>query len=631
MKKIKITERQAELLGLNKNTKNTLKITQEQYDRIFGSKMLKEDKDKSVDNDPLYVEYYKEMSGEEPFEMNGNKYQYVWAKYPDGKVDVGTYAFGQDLVYAYDKFKTMHKLQEDSDIKGGEARVDNAFKKEMPVSNDVVNLKPVDEEAEGKNFNIRQKTSDVPSSIQDFGKPISEEEEEGNIKTEMKGLISRLYGKSNELSPYWEKKGLTFDKICLELLKNNPPLIKSSGDNTYVITKAMGDKDQTLQAIEDKLTSISEGIDTTVDLQEGDWFDSHPEHPSNQPNQQYTKRSSVPTTDFETIAFNKEIAIMKHKNDLWCFNYFYLTSEDEKGFGRVASELGKVPMDSDGQDEEGFADYTYGEFDIDGEILSTYVDENLNTLSKGIGMQGWESDANLVKIDDVLKAELLDIYDKDRNITNALSPMQEGDDRFAKHAADREKIKTDLGKGFTGEPSVKSSDEKSAILQKIKDIRAKELARRKESGEIDETTAASSGAFTGPLFGKMKEEEGMVRRELKETTSGSDSTGEYTVPAFKMKKNHTDFAEVTTKAETTPQWAGGAFVEQPECSKPNNNKEAQNGGCNSGASSLKVKYKKGSINAPSLGEDKIYETIAKKTGKTVKEVITIIKSKNNKA
>jgi len=85
-----------------------------------------------------------------------------------------------------------------------------------------------------------------------------------------------------------------------------------------------------------------------------------------------------------------------------------------------------------------------------------------------------------------------------------------------------------------------------------------------------------------------------------------------------------------TKAEKTPQWAGGEFVEQPECSKLNNNKEAQNGGCNTGASSLKTKKAKGSVNAPSLGENKIYETIAKKTGKTIDEVKKIIKSKNNK-
>ena len=86
-----------------------------------------------------------------------------------------------------------------------------------------------------------------------------------------------------------------------------------------------------------------------------------------------------------------------------------------------------------------------------------------------------------------------------------------------------------------------------------------------------------------------------------------------------------------TKAQKTPQWAGGEFVEQPSCSKPNNNKEAQNGGCNSGASSLKTKKVSGSINAPSLGENTIYETIAKKTGKTVDEVKAIIESKKGKA
>ena len=42
MKKLIITERQAKLLGLIKAPKNTLKITQEQYDRIFGSKIVTE-------------------------------------------------------------------------------------------------------------------------------------------------------------------------------------------------------------------------------------------------------------------------------------------------------------------------------------------------------------------------------------------------------------------------------------------------------------------------------------------------------------------------------------------------------------------------------------------------------------
>jgi hypothetical protein len=41
----------------------------------------------------------------------------------------------------------------------------------------------------------------------------------------------------------------------------------------------------------------------------------------------------------------------------------------------------------------------------------------------------------------------------------------------------------------------------------------------------------------------------------------------------------------------------------------NNNKAAQNGGCNSGASSLRLKNKTGSINAPSLGESFIHEAL----------------------
>jgi hypothetical protein len=99
-------------------------------------------------------------------------------------------------------------------------------------------------------------------------------------------------------------------------------------------------------------------------------------------------------------------------------------------------------------------------------------------------------------------------------------------------------------------------------------------------------------------------------QSLNETTSGSEAMGAYDANAlgginrdgsFKPKKK--------TKAETTPQWSGGAFVEQPDCSKMNNNKAAQNGGCNSGASSLRLKNKKGSINAPSLGESFIHEAL----------------------
>jgi hypothetical protein len=52
------------------------------------------------------------------------------------------------------------------------------------------------------------------------------------------------------------------------------------------------------------------------------------------------------------------------------------------------------------------------------------------------------------------------------------------------------------------------------------------------------------------------------------------------------------------------QWAGGEFVEFDDCTKLNNNKEAQKGGCSVGAVDDVVRLKKtnDNVNAPSLGK-----------------------------
>lgn len=63
-------------------------------------------------DDPLYVEYVKELPGEEPFMLHGKKFQYVWAKYPGGKIDIGVYAYSGDMVYGYNVFRKMFNLPE---------------------------------------------------------------------------------------------------------------------------------------------------------------------------------------------------------------------------------------------------------------------------------------------------------------------------------------------------------------------------------------------------------------------------------------------------------------------------------------------------------------------------------------
>ncbi len=71
---------------------------------------IKEETEK--DEDALYVEFVKDLPNEKPFTVNGEKFQYVMAKYPSGKQDIGVYATRGDLVYGYNAWKKRYNIQE---------------------------------------------------------------------------------------------------------------------------------------------------------------------------------------------------------------------------------------------------------------------------------------------------------------------------------------------------------------------------------------------------------------------------------------------------------------------------------------------------------------------------------------
>lgn len=58
------------------------------------------------------VEYISDRNGEDPFTINDVKWQFVNAKYPDGKIDIGVYRYGHDLVYDYNKWKEAMNINE---------------------------------------------------------------------------------------------------------------------------------------------------------------------------------------------------------------------------------------------------------------------------------------------------------------------------------------------------------------------------------------------------------------------------------------------------------------------------------------------------------------------------------------
>ena len=79
------------------------------------------------DESPLYVKYLSLKSGEEPFMMQGTKYEYVWAEYPGGIKDIGVYSYANDLVYSYDSFRQMMNLDRTNPVKPRKGESERKF------------------------------------------------------------------------------------------------------------------------------------------------------------------------------------------------------------------------------------------------------------------------------------------------------------------------------------------------------------------------------------------------------------------------------------------------------------------------------------------------------------------------
>jgi hypothetical protein len=677
---------------MNNSNKGKLKITKEQYNRIFASGLIKENI--GGDNTSPYVEYYKDMAGEEPFKLGDNKYQYVWAIYPSGKKDIGVYAFGQDLVYDYETFRKMHNINEEQavKIKGGLNRVDKEFKK------------------------------------------YSLKEGEDQLKRETLDLIKYLYRKSDDFSPFWGENDLTYDDIC-DALEASKLIIKKDGG--YEISKSLGDSEKAKQAIEDELRAIISNDKTPKrEIEEGDWFDNHPDHPANQPDPQYSKGTHIKNPKLIVVGYNGEFAFVKSQDGT--LYAFYYDNIDRNSFEEYADRevIDTYP------DGEGGYDVDYSDdWDIDDEVLTDYINDNASGFKVGQGLDAWESgDYELVKLDDELKQELLDMYDKDPMVLKTLGGLNESETEdekmarikavLAQRRADSQRYEDEYFKKRDAQNILNTKKaEKQMTLKDMPEPVSepkKSVGQHNMFGGIDEmgtggamggTNTISVGAGYTPALNMGDDDSAIVKKTMpnvpvvkedsdlgagythfaimksnSKIVDGWDYTGvdnESIKYYVKMDLNDnfpenktSDFKIVTkrfldkngvnssdsnnwyvpslneamdvagagnfqydtpggltmdlgknnpkTKAETKTQWAGGAFVDFNDCVKLNNKPAGT--GCSAGAvdNVVKLKKTKGNVNAPSLGENQIYEAIAKKTGKTIEEVKAIIKSKNIK-
>lgn len=563
MKRLKITKKQADLLGLNKSTettfelsegvKNVIKISKDQYNRIFASGLINEQQ-----------------------------------------------------------------------VTGGLNRVDTSFKKAF-AGKDIENLKSEEQ------FKISKPNKSI-GMPQKFGKPVMEGDNQ--LKTETIELIKYLYRKSEDFSPFWVEHGLSYDDICSSLLEKNL-IIDNNGK--YELSKSLGDPQQAIQAVEAELTALVQGNGAQTELEpeekEIDEDNGYPAGAASDSNAPWNQQDPTLSTPIKSknviltvVAYNREIAILKDKeNNLYAF---YYDNVDKDTLKQYASR----EMTYLGNDEDGDADYDYGdEFDIDDEVISNYINDNLGSLTKGEGPDDYEQGKDIVKIDEPLKTELMGLYDKDKQIMSVLGPMEESwGDAYGK-------FKSEFTKKVPEIPNEKPEAKQSRIVAKLTSLKDKEKLRRdaeatKSVSDVEETTsAASSGSFTGPMASDIVKREMPPVPIVGETTSGSGSMGAYDANALQGINRDGSFkTPKKTKAQKKTQLAGGSFVELGDCTKMNN--KPAGSGCSKGAVDAVVKFKKtsGNIVSPSLKEETIMRTIADRTGKTIEEVRLIVASKNSK-
>jgi hypothetical protein len=472
-------------------------------------------------------------------------------------------------------------------VKGGPNRVQKEFNKQFAgVTEDELNIKASNT---GSGITSAQ---NKPLKAHKPIQRISENEKGGSdkISKEIKDLLKHLYGDSSQFnSDYWVgEKGKTCQEIE-EMLTDKGYIVKRG--RNYIVPKSLGTKEEAKEAIEESMREFVGEPKKEIDED----LDTNDTYSTNNPINQKEPEPIENRTDYDIFEFNRDIAILNQGPE------FFILDFDDNNVNYEGREMSE-------------------------DDINLFLNNNMKELP-----------SILMPLDSILIDELGEIYNLNPNFIKKL-----------------EQIKTILNgvneglQDFSNEYPEQSPEEIARLKRKIEDIRAKELASRPQMRskhpldepkereynpnqtelELDETGCASAMGTFSPIVPIGTP----IRRDIKTVyESNVASTGNfiYDNPGLANVGRNGEFKKggEKPKAFKEPQYPGGGIVKQPKCSEPNNNKDAQRGGCNSGASSLKMEKPSGSIITPSLGENKIFEEIAKRTGKTIEEVKQIISNK----
>jgi len=372
MKKIKITEKQADMLK-EMGQQKVLKVTQEQYNKILemeknvNEKTSPMVKSMTSGTGKLKPQLKRDFKKANPFKPN---------KLYEAFINE-LYGVSESTEKVYEK---LHKLMEVSGLIEGNRLVKEKFKNDKNVAKHMITCGLYEMACGGSAYKAMES---IEKEI-DMSKDMSSED-----------LFKKLVDK-------WKENNSS----------NRVDLLYQNGDykEAWLTTRRLSEdeRDDALGALAKR--ENEDRIEEAGDYPAGAEYD--PSAPWNQKDPDYREGERV-EGDYEVIGYNGEVAILKNKKgNLFAFHYYDMDNSEFEPYADIEREYV-------GKDEDGMPDYDYAdEFDIDEDVIASYVNDNIDSMSVGQGLDDFESGVDLALIDGELKNDLLSVYSDLEGVLN---------------------------------------------------------------------------------------------------------------------------------------------------------------------------------------------------------------------
>jgi hypothetical protein len=189
-----------------------------------------------------------------------------------------------------------------------------------------------------------------------------------------------------------------------------------------------------------------------------------PRAPYNQPRPDVRKGEKI-DGNFDIIYYNREIAIFKDANDDKYVFYYYDVDKDD------FSPYADIEREFIGKDEDGDPMYDYDEdWEVDENAIESYLNDNIDSLKLGSGLDDYEMGSDFVKIDAELAGDLVNTFEG--NLSNILADELNNVDEATGAASSGQFTGTfSAGEKFTSNVTDELSEEEvSDIINKDVDV-----------------------------------------------------------------------------------------------------------------------------------------------------------------